>query len=173
MDLFLLNFFKTISIFGSETALVIFLTVISLLLFFSKKRKRLVAFVFFNYLLSMIVVIALKFVIQKERSLLALVEEKTYAFPSGHVALAMTTFLLLFFISDLIKNNFWKNFLKVFAIFWILATIFARLYLRVHDISDIVTSLLLAVFVFIISLTIPSFRKHLLRKEIQNKDIKI
>lgn len=115
----------------------------------------------------MIMVIALKVVIQKPRSLLALAEEKSYAFPSGHVALAMTTFLLLFFISDLIKNNFWKNFLKVFAIFWILATIFARLYLRVHDIPDIVTSLLLAVFVFIISLTIPSFRKHLLLKEIQ------
>lgn len=167
MDNLLLNFFKTISSFGNENALIILITLISLILLFSFNKKRVSAFIFFNYLVTIGTVIALKYIIQKPRSVLALVEEQTYAFPSGHTALATTTFLLLFFISKFVKNKFWKIFLRVFAIFWIIATVLARLYLKVHDWPDIITSLLLGLFVFIISLTVPSFRKSLLAKEIK------
>lgn len=165
MDYFNLNFFKTISLFGNESAFIIFITIISLVLLFSFKIRRLSAFIFFNYIVTIGTVIILKYIIQKPRNLLALVEEESYAFPSGHTALATTTFLLLFFISNNIKNVFWKNFLRIFAIFWIISTVFARLYLGVHDWPDIITSLLLALFVFILALTIPSFKKSLLMKK--------
>ncbi len=167
MDNFLLNFFNSVSLFGGEIALVTLLTLISLYLLFSKKRTRFAGFTLFNYLVTIATVVAIKDIVQKPRSLLALVEEKSYAFPSGHTALAMTTFLLLFFISNSIENKFWKIFLKIFAIFWILATIFARLYLGVHDMPDIIASAFIAVFVFIISFTIPSFRKDILARDIK------
>ncbi|MEA4910775.1 hypothetical protein SDC9_07728 [bioreactor metagenome] len=167
MDSFLFSFFKAVSFFGNEMALIVLITLISLILLFSYNKKKLSAFILFNYLITIGTVIILKYIIQKPRSLLALVEEKTYAFPSGHVALATTTFLLLFFIAKYVKNKFWKIFLEIFAIFWLVSTIFARLYLKVHDWPDIVTSIFLAVFIFILALTIPSFKKSFLAKEIK------
>lgn len=145
--------------------MVVATTIICFFVYFYKKEKRLSMFILSNYLITMSIVIALKFIIQKPRSLQAMVLENSYAFPSGHVAAAMTTFLLLFYISRFEKNNYHKFLLKSFAILWLFFIISARLYLRVHDIYDVLASILIASYIFYISLNLKFFKKYRIKKD--------
>ena len=165
MSQFLFYFFNFISILGGEKMMIIATTCISLLTFFWLKEKIFTKFILFNYLITMTIVIVLKFIIEKPRSLESMVLENSYAFPSGHVAAAMITFLLLFYISKLERNNSHKFFMRFFGIIWLLFIISARLYLKVHDIYDVLASILIASYVFYISLNLKIFKKYKIKKD--------
>ena len=122
-------------------------------------------FILFNYSVTMGIVIALKFIIQKPRSLLAMVTENSYAFPSGHVAAAMVTFLVLFYISKFDRNRRHKFLLRFLGIVWLIFIIAARLYLRVHDIYDVLASILISVYIFYISTNLKMFKPYRLKKD--------
>ena len=107
----------------------------------------------------------LKFIIQKPRNLLAMVTENSYAFPSGHVAAAMVTFLVLFYIAKFDKNTLHKFLLRFVATLWLIFIISARLYLRVHDIYDVLASILIATYIFYISLNLNIFKRYRLKKD--------
>ena len=100
------------------------------------------------------IVIILKFIIQKPRNVFALVIENSYAFPSGHTAAAMTTFLILFYIAKFDNKKSHKILLKSLGILWLILIISARLYLEVHDIYDILASIIISIYIFYISLSI-------------------
>lgn len=155
----------TISVIGGEEAMIIYSILVSLTIVFIHREERLAGFLFFNYMTTIVSVVILKDIIQKPRSLLSLVHENSYAFPSGHVAVAMTTLLIIFFLCEFIKNNFWKNFYKILAIIWLLLIISARLYLKVHDVYDVVGGVMVAIIVFYFSLKIRIFRKGILKEE--------
>ena len=165
MQNFLFNFFVLISTIGGQTAMVSASAIVSALVFFYHKEKRLAGFIFFNYMATMTIVVLLKNITEKPRSPLALVYESSYAFPSGHTASAMTTLLILFYLSIFIKNNFWKRFTQFFGLAWLILMIFARIYLQVHDVYDIIGGIFVASLVFFFSLNIRIFRKGILKEE--------
>jgi undecaprenyl-diphosphatase len=165
MQNFLFNFFVLISTIGGETVMVTCSIIVSLIILYYHKEEKLAGFLFFNYMATMSIVIILKDLIQKPRNPLASVYESSYAFPSGHTAVAMTTVLIVFYLSKFIKNNFWKNFTKICTIIWLLLIIAARLYLKVHDVYDIAGGLIIASFIFYFSLKISIFRKGILKEE--------
>ncbi len=166
MQNFLYNFFRLISFFNGEIAAFIAGVFASILLIFILKKKKILSFVFLNYLVSLSTVILIKFIVQKPRNLFALVKETSHAFPSGHTALALTTSLILFYLASFFKNKKKKALVYIFATLWTLATISARLYLKVHDWQDIITSLLIASFAFLIIKKMRIFRKDYLKKEL-------
>ena len=165
MHIFLFNFFVTISTISGQAAMITASAIVSALVFFYHKEKRLAGFIFFNYMATMTIVVLLKNIIEKPRSPLALVYENSYAFPSGHTASAMVTLLILFYLSQFIKNNFWKRFTQVFAVAWLISIISARIYLQVHDFYDIAGGIIVASIVFYFSLKIRIFRKGILKEE--------
>lgn len=165
MEQFLFKFFNFISFFGGELFVIIIATLVSIIVLFVYHKKRLSSFIFSNYATTLLSVILIKLIVQKPRNPLALVQENSYAFPSGHTALAMITYLLLLYLARFVKNKFWKNFMKIFGVFWLIATVAARLYLKVHDWTDIIASLIIANFVFLIFLKVRIYRKDLLAKE--------
>lgn len=165
MQNLLFNFFVLISTIGGQTAMIIASAIVSALVFFYHKEKRLAGFIFFNYMATISTVVILKNITEKPRSPLALVYESSYAFPSGHTASAMVTLLILFYLSIFIKNNFWKRFTQFFGAVWLILIISARIYLQVHDIYDIVGGIIVASLVFYFSLKIRIFRKGILKEE--------
>jgi len=168
MNEFLFRFFYFISVLGGEKMMIIATTLVSLVVYFWSKEKILAGFVLFNYLVTMAVIIGLKFWVQKPRNLLALVHENSYAFPSGHAAAAVVTLLLLFYISNFIKSKFWKNLMKLIGALWIILIICARLYLRVHDIYDILASIIIAIFVFYVSTNLGIFKKYKIKNAVKH-----
>lgn len=165
MQNFLFNLFVIISNIGGELVMAILSTIIALIILFYHKEEKLVGFLFFNYVSTISIVIILKELIKKPRGIFALVHENSYAFPSGHTAAAMITLLLVFYLSKFIKNKFWKNFSKTLSIIWLLLIISARLYLKVHDIYDILASIIISSTVFYYSLNINIFSKNILKSE--------
>ena len=157
MQNFLFNFFVLISTLGGATIMIISSLIVALIIFFYHKEKRLAGFFFFNYMSVIAIVTILKNIIKKPRNPLALVYENSYAFPSGHTAVAMITLLLVFYLSRFIKNKFWKNFSRILAIVWLFLIISARLYLKVHDIYDIIASLIISTLIYYYSLNIKVF----------------
>ncbi len=168
MDNILFELLKTISLVGNEKFMLILATLISLVIIFWHKEEKLAGFILFNYGLTMTIVVLLKYLVHKDRNPLALVYESSYAFPSGHVAAAAVSFLLLFYLSRFVKNIFWRDFMKIFGIIWIGLMIYARLGLKVHDIYDILASIIIASFIFYLSLQIKLFKKGILKRELKN-----
>lgn len=165
MQNFLFNFFIIISNIGGQEIMIISSVLVSIIVFFYHKEEKLGGFLFFNYMATISIVVILKNIIQKPRSSLALAYENSYAFPSGHVALAMITFLIIFYLSKFIKNDFWKNFSRLLGVIWLLLIISARLYLKVHDIYDVLGAIIVASIVFYFSLKIKIFKKGMLKEE--------
>ncbi|MDQ1281989.1 MAG: hypothetical protein QG630_340 [Patescibacteria group bacterium] len=161
----LFDFFVVISRISGQQSMVISSVLVSIIVFFYHKEKRLAGFLFFNYTATMTIVVILKNLIQKPRSSLALVYENSYAFPSGHIASAMITFLIIFYLSKFIKNNFWKSFFRFLGIIWLLLIIEARLYLKVHDIYDVIGAIVVSSLVFYFSLKIKIFKNGILKEE--------
>lgn len=167
MNYFLFSFSETISLFGNQNFMLIFATIVSLIILFWHKEERLAGFILFNYGIAMTLVIVLKYVVEKERSVLALVYEPSYAYPSGHVAGAAVTAILLYYLSRFVRNKKINIFMKIFSIFWIISMIFARLYLNVHDIYDVLASIIIALYVFYLSTNLKIFKAGLLKREIK------
>ena len=167
MQNFLFEFFKFISIAGNETSMLIYTTIVSLVILFWHREEILAGFIFFNYIVTMTIVVLLKYIIHKPRNPFALVYENSYAFPSGHTAAAAVTLFLLFYLSRFITNDFWRKFTKVFGVLWFVLIISARLYLKVHDIYDVIAAILIAVYIFDLSLNMKIFSKGILKKEIK------
>ena len=167
MQNFTFEFFNFISIAGNESSMLLYTSIVSLIILFWHKEEILAGFIFFNYVATMAAVVAIKYLVHKPRNPLALVHENSYAFPSGHTAAAAITFFLLFYLSKFIKNTFWRRFLKIIGFIWLALIISARLYLKVHDIYDILASILIAMYMFDLSLNMKIFSRGILKREIK------
>jgi len=165
MQNFLFIFFVVVSTIGGEQVMIISSITVAFIILFYHKEEKLAGFLFLNYITTIGMVIILKDLIKKPRNPLALVYENSYAFPSAHTAAAMTTLLIIFYLSKFIKNNFWRSFSKILAVIWLILIISARIYLQVHDIYDISGGIIVASLVFYLSLNIKIFSKGILKEE--------
>lgn len=135
------EFWKFITRLGSFEVIVLFLVFIAI--FWRQKRNSL--FLILCMVMEAALNFGLKFIFQRPRpSVLHLVEESGYSFPSGH-AMTITTFglLLIFFLwqSKLSKSK--KILGSIFLGLLILLVCLSRVYLGVHYASDILAGFLL------------------------------
>lgn len=169
---YIFNFFQIISTIGGQKTILFLITIVCLILFFYKKDKLLISFILSNYILTLGVVVILKYIVAKPRNPLALVQENSFAFPSGHVAIAFTTFLLIFYLANFVSKSFYKRLLKILATLWLILIILARLYLKVHDMYDIFGSFIIATIIFYILVHLKIFKKYRIQKELTRLSFK-
>lgn len=167
MNPILFEFLKNISVLGGEKMMMICTVILFLVVFFWHKEKRLALFILFNYLATEILVVGIKYIVNKPRNPLALIVEPSPAFPSGHVAAAMTTFLILWYLSRFIKENKLKILARMLGSIWLVLIVSDRLLLRVHDIYDVIAAILISLFVFSVSINLKYFKRKILKKEIK------
>jgi membrane-associated phospholipid phosphatase len=137
------NFFRVITFLGNWQLIFPLTVIICLALWKYKKFKYL-----FPLLLAtgggQLCSSTLKAVFGKERPLLSLVTESSFAFPSGHAVISTAFYgLLIYFIFINLKNNFLR-FLTVFlGIILIFSIGFSRIYLAAHFYSDVLGGFIL------------------------------
>ena len=135
------GFWKFITHLGSFEVIILFLVFI--VIFWRQKRNSL--FLVLCMVMEAGLNFGLKYIFQRPRpSVLHLVEESGYSFPSGH-AMSITTFgiLLIFFLW---QSHFSKNKKIIGSIVLgvlILLVLLSRVYLGVHYASDILAGFLL------------------------------
>ncbi len=141
-----LEIMKTISYIFEPEIMFPVITFFGAILF-ALKKKTWDALLISSGLATMIIVYALKVIINKPRpDNMLIVESAGKAFPSGHSAIAAVfTVLVIYYISTHVKKASQKNsilaknknlvYIFVFAIFLLIPI--SRLYLHVHDIYDV------------------------------------
>lgn len=135
------KFWKLITYLGGFEFIVLFLVFIAI--FWRQRRDSL--FLMLCMAMEVILNFGLKLVFQRPRpSVLHLVEESGYSFPSGH-AMTVTTFgiLLLFFLWQSKLSKSMKILGSIFLSLLILLVSLSRVYLGVHYASDILAGFLL------------------------------
>jgi undecaprenyl-diphosphatase len=110
-----------------------------------------------TYLLSEL----FKFLVQRPRPDINMVNITGFAFPSAHAAMATAYFtLLIYFFKDDFKNNIIKYLFIAFCIFMALLISYSRIYLAVHWLTDVLAGIalgLLATSLAAIAENHPSF----------------
>jgi len=68
--------------------------------------------------------------------------ESGFSFPSGHATIAVAFYgFCIFLVRRLVPNPLWRNAAMAFLTFLILGIAFSRMYLGVHNMSDVVAGL--------------------------------
>jgi len=135
---------------GSIGSLLMF-SIMMLIFLKSHKIHELLFSVMFAAL-SVGITIILKYTLLVQRPLNSVNGLSGYSFPSGHgvlsIVLAIVFFLL---VSSVVKDKFILQIVKFLLIIYVFVSMLARLYVGSHWMSDILGSILLAVFVYLIS----------------------
>ena len=129
---FLHDYFLFITKFGDEEIVIILILLFTLLL--SDKRFILLP------LIGFIVNSSLKVFIHRDRpSVLHLVEESSFSYPSGHSMISVVLYgYLIYFISKHINNKIIRRCLISILVFVIISIGISRVYVGVHYISDVI-----------------------------------
>ena len=129
---FLHDYFLFITKFGDEEIVIILILLFTLLL--SDKRFILLP------LIGFIVNSSLKVFIHRDRpSVLHLVEESSFSYPSGHSMISVILYgYLIYFISKHINNKIIRRCLISILVFVIISIGISRVYVGVHYISDVI-----------------------------------
>jgi len=86
----------------------------------------------------------IKFLVERARPALKIINEQGYAFPSGHSTMSMAIAMALYFIFVIKIDSVEKRkLLLVLCLIWPLLIAFTRVYLNVHWFSDTVAGLAL------------------------------
>ena len=129
---FLHDCFLFITKFGDEEVVIILILLFTLLL--SDKRFIILP------LIGFIVNSSLKVFIHRDRpSVLHLVEESSFSYPSGHSMISVILYgYLIYFISKHINNKIIRRCLISILVFVIISIGISRVYVGVHYISDVI-----------------------------------
>lgn len=125
----------------------IILILLSLVILLICKDKKMGLIIIINLLVSILLNIIFKGIIQRDRPLEDfLITESGYSFPSGHSMVSMAYYgLIIYFIYKKIKDKRVRNVLMILIGFLILAIGFSRIYLGVHFASDVIGGFLISI----------------------------
>ncbi|KRM19672.1 phosphatidylglycerophosphatase b [Ligilactobacillus hayakitensis DSM 18933 = JCM 14209] len=95
----------------------------------------------------------IKIALQRPRPFDKLVPISGFSFPSGHtLGTTIFIFFVIFLVAPTINNQFIKKMVQIFGWIWIIIIAMSRIYLHVHYPSDTLASVILASFLWMISL---------------------
>lgn len=149
------NIFKVITFFGST--LFIVLAGIFFFIFFILKGKKNKSFIISGLLIiSTILNNLIKVIIRRKRpGVLALVTEKSFSYPSGHMMASVSLYGILFYM--VYKSNLNKKVKIFFECFLIILPILigiSRIYLGAHFASDVLGASLTSLILLLITTNI-------------------
>ena len=123
---------------------IVALCVISLIGLFWKYYKSL--YLVLNVMVSTIFNVVLKNIMMVPRpNILRLAEETGYSFPSGHSMASVAFYgFVIYLILSSNMNKYWKSILSCLLIILILVIGFSRVYLGVHNASDVIAGHILS-----------------------------
>jgi len=144
---------STISLIFDPITFTIIALAISAYLFF-KSRKKQSLFLASAILITAAIIKLSKEIIQRARPPTALIQETSYAFPSGHTTMAVVFLGLITYMFTKNKSTKTKTTATLIIIFIVLAIIFSRIYLKVHWLTDTIAGFVLGLIILIISIKI-------------------
>lgn len=139
---------KFITNFGGAS----FLIIISVILFFLIKNKKIGIAIWGNLVIATGLNIVLKRILQRPRpDEFRIINESGYSFPSGHSMISMAFYgFLIYLIYKNIKNKYLKWILIAILMLLIISIGISRIYLGVHYTSDVLAGFLIAISYLII-----------------------
>lgn len=154
------KFMKFITFFASTkfiTSIVIILFIISL---FKGKLPLIVNWIILG---EMLINNIIKVIVKRDRpTLINLVTETTYSFPSGHTMIAVVLYGLLIYLCN--KSNINKKFKIIFSVLFtilIILIMMSRIYLGAHFFSDVIAGACLAMCYLLLMISILERRYNL------------
>jgi undecaprenyl-diphosphatase len=158
---FLDSAMPVVSYLGAFPYCIIASLIIGLIFWFLRKRIEAIVITGVPYI-GVVISYVLKFLIDRPRPLEDSLEN---SFPSGHtIYTSMLMGLIIYFLPQVIKNKTWCLILRIIAGLVITAVGFSRLYLQVHWMSDIVSSLIIGMLVIIPAIIL---YKYLLKRDLK------
>ncbi len=141
------NYFKFLTVFGNSNVVIV---VLGLMLLFFRNKKGLVLTI--STFSSVAINSIIKHIIRRKRpSVLRLIKQGGFSFPSGHAMISVCLYgYLLYLVNKNIKNKFLRIFLTIFFLIFILSIGISRIYVGVHFASDVIAGYLLSIFILII-----------------------
>lgn len=113
-----------------------------------KKHKRDSIFFIIVILINSLFIFLIKELVQRTRPLNSLIQEGSFAFPSGHAATSVVFFGLLIYLSlRKIKSDSLRLIIIILSIFMIIIISMTRLILNVHWFSDVIGGIFLGLFI--------------------------
>ena len=121
------------------------LIVISILLFFFIKNKKIPLSIIINLVTVFFTSQIFKFIFRRSRpNGVFLIDASGYSYPSGHTMVSFAFYIyLLYLLCKKIDNKLVKILLTIFTTILLVLIAFSRIYLGVHYLSDIIGGLLL------------------------------
>jgi undecaprenyl-diphosphatase len=147
---------NTITFLGSHYFLIPAFLVLMIHSYFIKRDKWLAIRIAAISISSVLLMLFLKFIFQRPRPLLPLLNEaRGLSFPSGHAFMSFSFFGLLIYIIYEEMEKVWLKWLIISLIVSLILSIgLSRVYLRVHYASDVVAGLCMGFMWIVISLSV-------------------
>ena len=138
--------------FLGSTLFIILLSVVFFFLFLIMKKKNCSFIVAVVIIISTIFNNVIKIIIRRERpTVLALVVEKSFSFPSGHTMASVSLYGILFYL--VLKSNLDKKIKIVLNTFLVIIPILvavSRIYLGAHFATDIIGGAILSIILLLV-----------------------
>lgn len=140
----------------------IILILLSLVILLICKDKKMGLIIIINLLVSILLNIIFKGIIQRDRPLEDfLIIESGYSFPSGHSMVSMAYYgLIIYFIYKKIKDKRVRNILMILIGLLILAIGFSRIYLGVHFASDVIGGFLISIIYLVCAIKLLNLKYY-------------
>lgn len=144
------NFFKFITIFGNPMIVIIILIILNI--FLSRKDALMCDILSLTSVTSNYII---KSIIRRDRpSVLRLIKQGGYSFPSGHAMISILLYGYLFYlVCKKVTSKKLKILLQIFIILFIICLCISRIYVGVHYATDVIGGVLLGLFLLILILS--------------------